>query len=94
MVAVLFQPLRHRFQRSIDRRFYRHKYDAKRIIDAFRTTLRAETDLTQVSEQLVTVVQETMQPAHLSLWLRRPEPARVRNTRLLPRIEEEERHSP
>jgi hypothetical protein len=94
MVAVLFQPLRHRFQRSIDRRFYRHKYDAKRIIDAFSSTLRAETELTQVSEQLVAVVQETMQPAHISLWLRRPESALVRNTRLLPRIEEEEGDAP
>ncbi len=71
-IAALFQPLRHGIQRSIDRRFYRSKYDARRIIDAFSTTLRAETDLTQLSEQLVAVVQETMQPAHISLWLRKP----------------------
>ena len=71
-IAALFQPLRHGIQRSIDRRFYRSKYDARRIIDAFSTTLRAETDLTQLSEQLVAVVQETMQPAHVSLWLRKP----------------------
>src|SRR5258707_779311 len=71
-IYVLFQPLRQGIQRLIDRRFYRSKYDARRIIDAFSTTLRAETDLTQLSEQLVAVVQETMQPAHISLWLRKP----------------------
>jgi divalent metal cation (Fe/Co/Zn/Cd) transporter len=71
-IATLFQPLRHRLQQLIDRRFYRSKYDAKRIIDAFSTTLRAETDLKQLSEQLVAVVQETMQPAHVSLWLSKP----------------------
>ncbi len=71
-IYVLFQPLRQGIQRLIDRRFYRSKYDAKRIIDAFSTTLREETDLTQLREQLVAVVQETMQPAHVSLWLRKP----------------------
>jgi hypothetical protein len=69
-IAALFQPLRARIQQIIDRRFYRSKYDAGRIIDAFSTTLRAETDLTQLHEQLVAVVQETMQPAHVLLWLR------------------------
>jgi hypothetical protein len=69
-IAALFMPLRRRIQQVIDRRFYRRKYDAKRIIDAFSSTLRVETDLTQLSEQLVAVVQETMQPAHISLWLR------------------------
>jgi hypothetical protein len=72
VIAALFQPLRRRIQQVIDLRFYRRKYDAKRIIDAFSVTLRAETDLTRLSEQLVAVVQETMQPTHVSLWLRKP----------------------
>jgi hypothetical protein len=79
-----------RIQRIIDRRFYRHKYDATRILAAFSATLRNDVDLSQLSEQLVAVVQETMQPAHISLWLRHPEPSQERNTRLLPRIDEGE----
>jgi hypothetical protein len=76
-VAALFQPLRRGIQQVIDRRFYRRKYDARRIIDAFSATLRAETNLTQLSEQLVAVVEETMQPAHVSLWLRPAEQDRT-----------------
>jgi hypothetical protein len=72
VIAALFQPLRHRIQNIIDRRFYRRKYDARRIIANFSATLRGEVDLTELSEQLVVVVEETMQPAHVSLWLNSP----------------------
>ncbi len=56
----------------IDQRFYRRKYDAARILAAFSGTLRNEVDLNTLSKQLVAVVQETMQPTHVSLWLRKP----------------------
>ena len=70
IVATLFQPLRHGIQRTIDRRFYRRKYDAAKTIAAFSATLRQEVDLDQLREQLTAVVRETMQPASLSLWIR------------------------
>jgi hypothetical protein len=74
-VSALVQPLRSRIQIAIDRQFYRQRYDAARIADAFAATLRSEVDLAELTQRLVEVTYHTMKPRHISLWLAQPQQA-------------------
>ncbi len=69
-IAALLNPLRRRIQSFIDRRFYRNKYDARKTLESFSAKLRDVTDLDALSDDLVGVVRETVQPAHVYMWLR------------------------
>jgi hypothetical protein len=73
LIAALFNPLRRRFQAFIDRLFYRKKYDAAKVLEAFSVQLRDETNLGALNAELLSVVRATTQPEHVSVWLREPE---------------------
>jgi uncharacterized membrane protein YhiD involved in acid resistance len=85
-IAALFQPLRRYLQQIIDRRFYRHKYDAEQALAEFGDTLRSEVGLSALCDQLVAIVKETMEPEHVSLWLVQPERRENRAAQILPHL--------
>jgi hypothetical protein len=88
--AILFHPLRRRIQQVIDRRFYRSKYDTVRTIESFSEAMSEEVDLTQLTERLLSVVQETMHPTFVSLWIRKSENQQnKRVTRVLTKIDDQ-----
>jgi hypothetical protein len=88
LTGALFKPVYDRTRALIDRRFYRRKYDAARTLATFSATIRDEVDLDQLCTKLMTVVEETMQPAHVSLWLCAPKRYSEKTTRALPIIED------
>lgn len=69
-IAAIFSPLRNRIQAAIDRRFYRKKYDAQQVLAQFAITARDETDMNALAAELARVVQETMEPEAVRVWLR------------------------